>query len=298
MDNQKIGHFIAAIRKEKNLTQTDLANKLNITNQAISKWERGKGCPDISLLDDLSRILDVSILEILKGRRLDKDEILENEDLIETMSFTEDNFKNKIKKLSNKIAIIIFGIIILLLSFFNIKSYYYMNNTYNSNDKEVNLSIFNNIDNRVNLILKSKGKYTDEEYEIILDYVKAIKNLTNTDNIKKFIKKESFTYKELVEFYNNVSLYEITGYGFDSNSKVYKVLVNYNIDKLDNMLNFNKSMGFCIELLNNTNLFQLHHNNVSINKNIINNTFSFIEIQYRGYNLILDDIIEVGEINE
>lgn len=299
MDNQKIGNFIANIRKEKNLTQKDLADKLNITNQAISKWERGKGCPDISLLDNLSKILDVSILEILKGRRLDKDERLENKDLIETMTFTEDNFKNKIKKLSNIVAISIFVFIILLIAFFNIKSYYHMNKTYkNNNDKEINLSIFNNIDNKVDLILNNKGNYIDEEYDIILNYVKAIKDLTNTNNTKKIIKKESFTYKELTEFYNDISLYEIIGYDFDLNSKVYKVLVNYDINKLDNMLKFNKLMNFCIEILNNNNLYQLHHNNVSIDKNVVDNIFNFIQIQYTSYNLILDDIIEVGEIHE
>ena len=53
MDYDKIGKFIAASRKEKELTQNELAEKLNITDRAVSRWERGKGCPDISLLEDL-----------------------------------------------------------------------------------------------------------------------------------------------------------------------------------------------------------------------------------------------------
>ena len=61
MNNQKIGDFIKELRKEKDLTQKELADKLNITDRAVSKWERGLNCPDIFLLDDLSQILDVSV---------------------------------------------------------------------------------------------------------------------------------------------------------------------------------------------------------------------------------------------
>ncbi len=48
MENQKIGNFIKELRKEKNLTQKELADKLFITDRAVSKWERGLSCPDIS----------------------------------------------------------------------------------------------------------------------------------------------------------------------------------------------------------------------------------------------------------
>ena len=71
MDCQKIGSFILAIRKEKNMTQKQLADKLHVTDRAVSKWERGLGIPDVSLLSDLSNILGVSINEILAGEKID-----------------------------------------------------------------------------------------------------------------------------------------------------------------------------------------------------------------------------------
>lgn len=71
MDCQKIGSFILAIRKEKNMTQKQLAEKLHVTDRAVSKWERGLGVPDVSLLSDLSNILGVNINEILAGKRID-----------------------------------------------------------------------------------------------------------------------------------------------------------------------------------------------------------------------------------
>ncbi len=67
MDQIKIGRFIAERRKLKNLTQMQLAEKLGITDRAISKWENGKGMPDSSLMLDLCAELDISVNELLCG---------------------------------------------------------------------------------------------------------------------------------------------------------------------------------------------------------------------------------------
>ena len=67
MDCKKIGLLIKKKRLEKNMTQQELADKLHITDRAISKWERGLGAPDISLLQDLSNILELNISDVLSG---------------------------------------------------------------------------------------------------------------------------------------------------------------------------------------------------------------------------------------
>lgn len=67
MDYKKIGLLIKKKRLEKNMTQQELADKLHITDRAISKWERGLGAPDISLLQDLSNILELNISDVLSG---------------------------------------------------------------------------------------------------------------------------------------------------------------------------------------------------------------------------------------
>lgn len=69
MNNNKMGLFIAGLRKEKQMTQRELAEQLHITDKAVSKWERGLSFPDISLLPGLSEILGVSIDELLNGER-------------------------------------------------------------------------------------------------------------------------------------------------------------------------------------------------------------------------------------
>lgn len=74
MDNGGMGQFIAGLRKEKQLTQKDLADKLHITDKAVSKWERGLSCPDIALLSELAAILDVTVDELLRGERCPAEE--------------------------------------------------------------------------------------------------------------------------------------------------------------------------------------------------------------------------------
>ena len=69
MDANKIGAFIKELRTEKNMTQKDLAEKINCTDKAISRWETGKGVPEVSLLMPLSKALDISVNELLSGER-------------------------------------------------------------------------------------------------------------------------------------------------------------------------------------------------------------------------------------
>lgn len=89
MDKLKIGKFIAKCRKEKNLTQEQLAEKLNISKNAVSKWERGICLMDLSLLKPLSEILDISVIDILSGEKVDEKNIKEKaeENLISLSEF-------------------------------------------------------------------------------------------------------------------------------------------------------------------------------------------------------------------
>ena len=75
MDNQKFGAFIASTRKEKGWTQLELAEKINVTDKAVSKWERGLGFPDIKTIEPLAEALDVSILEIMRSEHLNENQV-------------------------------------------------------------------------------------------------------------------------------------------------------------------------------------------------------------------------------
>lgn len=111
MDIKNIGSFIAELRKEQGLNQRELAEKLNVTDKAISKWETGKGMPDVSNLIPLANILNVSVTDILSGKRTNNDVQEENKAIVQVIEQTEADNKRKIFK-SIVLVILIIAIII------------------------------------------------------------------------------------------------------------------------------------------------------------------------------------------
>lgn len=95
MTAQKCGKFIAKLRKEKKLTQKDLANEINVSDKAISRWETGKGFPDVDSLQTLSKFFDVTINELLAGEKAETKTIEEiaEENIISAIVETEKNKK-------------------------------------------------------------------------------------------------------------------------------------------------------------------------------------------------------------
>lgn len=75
MDAKKTGQLIQQMRKERGMTQAELAGRLRVTDKAVSRWERGIGCPDISLLEPLAEALHVTVLDILRGEQTEEEEI-------------------------------------------------------------------------------------------------------------------------------------------------------------------------------------------------------------------------------
>lgn len=117
MNQEKIGKFISILRKDKNLTQTELAEKMGVTDKSISRWEHGMTMPDISMLSSLASILDVSIQELLNGRKMTKEELLELKGTIENLVEYESN--QQIKKDIKTNKYIILGNIILVIALLN-----------------------------------------------------------------------------------------------------------------------------------------------------------------------------------
>ena len=70
MNQMEIGKFIAELRKEKNMTQQELANKLNITDRAISHWENGRSMPDAGIMLELCKALDINVNELLSAKKI------------------------------------------------------------------------------------------------------------------------------------------------------------------------------------------------------------------------------------
>ena len=96
MDLIQIGKFIAQKRKEKNLTQLELANKISVSEKTISKWECGNGLPDASLMLPLCNVLDISANELLSGKSLSENEYKESaeKNIVELKSRQEKSTKH------------------------------------------------------------------------------------------------------------------------------------------------------------------------------------------------------------
>ena len=117
MDKEKTGQLITELRKEKGMTQKQLAEALNVTDKAVSKWERGLSFPDISMLEPISELLGVSIMEILAGERQDADEPMTREDAQELVNASVElgNEEIRHKKERSRLIIIILVVITMLL---------------------------------------------------------------------------------------------------------------------------------------------------------------------------------------
>jgi transcriptional regulator with XRE-family HTH domain len=94
MDNVKIGEFIKNLRKEKNLTQGELAEKLSVSPKTISKWECGMGAPDVSIMMDLCKELGITVNELLCGEKIEKENYMENAEK-NFITVLEDGKRNK-----------------------------------------------------------------------------------------------------------------------------------------------------------------------------------------------------------
>ena len=116
LNAQKTGSLIAAIRKEQNRTQQDLANELGVSSAAISKWERGIGFPDVSLIEPLATSLGITIAELFKGERIENGDANEYENLLSDVVKVSKNEISKKKKISNWIIAITVAVLYLLIS--------------------------------------------------------------------------------------------------------------------------------------------------------------------------------------
>lgn len=120
MDSKQMGMLIAELRKEKSMTQKELADKLNVTDKAISKWERGNGYPEITIIPMLAKVLDVTASELLAGQRntIENIKINEAEEIVsDTIVYIEKTSKYKAANIAASIisAIFLLGLFVCFL---------------------------------------------------------------------------------------------------------------------------------------------------------------------------------------
>jgi transcriptional regulator with XRE-family HTH domain len=304
MNYETIGKFIQEKRKEKKLTQKELAYKLGVTDKAVSKWERGQGCPDVSILEILSKELGVSILEILKGRIIENEiiKVTEANDYIqETIKYTKTNIKEMLNKI---ITFIIISISILLL-ILNIENIINLNKKYTYNfDTEIYQTIkknANKIQINTETILKNQGIYSKEDYnkicEILNNNLKSIKNerLIKETGIKEYTKNEIYM-QNMGQLINNTQMIELARIiGKYNNDETYTQSLTDNIYmKLLAGLDTDLNTSYKYKLINITleDYNPLFYNDILYLRTIkIKNSIS-------TYLYLTEQIKKVGEIND
>lgn len=209
MNQENIGKFICKLRKENNLTQQELAKKLHVTDKAISKWENGRCMMDISFLKPLSEILGVSIIDLLNGERLEKNN--------NSNTLVEDTIiyaNNKIKK--NKIKYSIMSCIILLLIItLSLFSYKVILLTKYHTEQSENIDKFKQgltLEKEIRLYKKTiqdDNYIIEEDFKIRNDFNDYIKeDIIETSNSKTLSYKKYNNDKIISEFsYTNIPQY-------------------------------------------------------------------------------------------
>lgn len=236
MDTIKIGKFIKELRKEQNLTQKELANKLGITDRAVSRWERGVGCPDISLLSDLSKILNISISELLNGERIESLTIDKADTIIAT---TASDYLKKYKRklITILIALTPVFILVFILSYLSINQIFKFENKPNfsllytryQTSKMLEYLCDYNYDG-LKEYLPTQFYYNDEELHIG-EYFTTLRHYQEKGITLKDYK---YVYGQFSEDYNSAGrgwavAYEITMKRGEQQEKFYlEVLMNYN----------------------------------------------------------------------
>lgn len=135
MNQEHIGKFIAKCRKEQNLTQEQLAEKLNITYKAVSKWECGKSLPDVSIMQDLCKILNITLNELFIGEKIldEKYKEIADNNLLNALENSSFTLKEKINFYKKKwkrehiskmiLCFISWLVLIIALKFQNVEGY-------------------------------------------------------------------------------------------------------------------------------------------------------------------------------
>ena len=126
MNQETIGKFVATCRKEKGLTQKQLAEKLNITDRAVSKWETGKSIPDASIMLDLCKILGISANELLSGERIAMENYQKRaeENLVELQQ--KANNAQKSSNLLVKLIVLILGVLFIVKYGIGSRTWYFV----------------------------------------------------------------------------------------------------------------------------------------------------------------------------
>lgn len=239
MNQEKIGKFILECRKEKKLTQTELAEKLGVTDKSVSNWENGRNMPDLSLFKPLCEILDISINDLISGEKISKDKYQEKleENIITTIDYT--NKKVLVKNNIIGILLLAFGIIIAITAMSIFPSESSWGSIYSLFGALVSMSGI--------IILIKKLKITKKiiisfSYIILFISMLFIIDYLSILNIKQAPRFSIIKVSSDTAIYYDTLFYDVIRCNKNSKDEYYKIIKNNNYDK-DNIQKYCKKIS-------------------------------------------------------
>ena len=239
MNQEKIGKFILKCRKDKNLTQTELAENLGVTDKSVSNWENGRNMPDLSLFKPLCEILDISINDLISGEKISKDKYQEKleENIITTIDYTS----KKVIVKNNIIGIILiaFGVIIAITAMSIFPSESSWGSIYSIFGAFISLVGIIILIKRLNLIKKFIISFS---YFVLFISLLFIIDYLSVLNIKQAPRFSIIKISSDTAIYYDTLFYDVIRCNKNSKDEYYKVIKNNNYDK-DNIQKYCKKIS-------------------------------------------------------
>ena len=239
MNQEKIGKFIAHCRKNKNMTQQELSEKLGVSDRTIGNWENGRNMPDLSLFKPLCELLNISINDLISGERVSEDKYQEKleENIISAIDYTN-------KKVSQKnsiigIILIAFGIMLAITAMSIFPSESSWGSIYSVFGAIVSLIGVSKFTNKFNLLKRVLINFC---YFIIFIVMLIIIDYIGVVNLKQAPRFSISKIPSETIIYYDTPFYDVVRCNGDSKDEYYKIINNqkYDVDNIDKFENICK----------------------------------------------------------
>ena len=238
MNQEKIGKFIAKCRKEKNMTQNELAERLGVTDKSIGNWENARCMPDLSLFKPLCKELDISINDLISGEKVSKEKYQDKleENIISTIDYTN----KKVTEKNNIIGIIliVFGIMLAITAMSIFPSESSWGSIYSVFGAIVSLIGVSRFTKKLNY---SKRLLLNFGYFIFFVIMLFVIDYIGVVNLKQAPRFSTHKIPSETMIYYDTPFYDVLRCNRDTKDEYYKIVNNHSYD-VDNIDKFEK---FC-----------------------------------------------------
>lgn len=227
MNQEKIGKFILECRKEKKLTQFELAEKLGVTDKSISNWENGRNMPDLSLFKPLCDILDITINDLISGEKVSKEKYQEKfeENIINTIDYSNKVISTKSRNFNT--MLIIFGCLISVIALCMFRSESSWGSIFAVLGTIISLVGFSRFTKKLTYAKRLASNFG---FFIALLFILFAIDFLGVINIHQAPRFSTYKITDDTSIYYDTPFYDVIRCNRDTKDETYKVLKNQKYD--------------------------------------------------------------------